>query len=888
MPPDAALRAATATGNGLSDAEAALRLARDGPNALAQVPGAPAWRVLLAQFRSVVALLLAAGVVLAVHNRDWLDAAGIGAALALNVVLGFVMELRAHRAIEALLHVEAPLADVVRDGRVVSIDARAVVCGDVLRLDGGQIVAADARLLRCAELRAVESVLTGESQPTRKSADAVLDPATPLAERINMVYKGTGIATGTGRALVVATGMNTEVGRIGTLVGGVRHQPTLLERRLNTLGRQLAAVAVGVAALVAGIELFRGGTLPSVVRLAIAVAVAAVPEGLPVVVTITMAIGVYRMARRHALVRRLPDVETLGAATVICTDKTGTLTAGEQTVTRIWLPDADLRVTGEARSPEGSFLLNDSVTEPSALPDLVQLLRIGALANRADFRHTADGWLARGDPTDVALLVAALRAHLDPDTVRSALPEIGELPFSSERMLIATFHRQLDGRILAMVKGAPARVIPRCTRLTGGAALDAAWRTRIETATTDFAAEGLRVLALASGTVAAPNESGLTGLTFAGLVGMTDPPAPGVADTIRQLRTAGIRTIMITGDHARTASTIAHALGLTSADEALDGRAIDQLSDADLAERAAEVNVFGRASPEAKLRIVRALQRRGEIVAMIGDGMNDAAALKAADVGVAMGRRGTDMAKAVAGIVLADDRFATIAAAVEEGRVVFDNIRKFVFYLFSCNLAEILALLGAGVVGWPLPATALQILWLNLVTDTLPALALAVEPADRFVMRRPARDPGAPILSPALVRRTITFAAMIAAVTLAALAWGLQAWPNEPSRAVTMAFTTLALSQLFHLGNARSRSAVTALAPATSNPYALVAVGVCVGLQVMAITYSPLARVLGAVPLSPLQWLIAIGLAALPAAAGQLTKRHRERAGTRRARNSTT
>lgn len=845
--------------DGLAAEEARQRLARWGPN-LFQRSRPVSWlEVLLAQLRSLIVLLLAAAGGVALFSGDPLDAAAIAAVLLLNIVIGFTTELRAHRAMEALLSLEVARAHVVRAGQVLEIDAREVVPGDVLLLEPGQSVPADARLLESTELRTVESALTGESLPVDKRADATVDADAPIPERPGMVYKTTTVVAGHARAVTVATGMSTEVGRIGALAAAVREEPTPLERRLDTLGRRLAAVALGVAALVALLGWLQGVPLRDLVQTAIALAVAAVPEGLPVVGTIAMAVGVRRMARRRALIRHLPVVETLGSTTVICTDKTGTLTAGEMTATVLALAEVELAI------PEGHF------TPPE---EGIHALRVAALANRGELWVTGDGPRVQGDPTETALLVAAWKAGLDAASLRAEWPELAELPFSSERRYMVTWHRTPAGA-MACVKGAPDRVLSLCDRVLGPRGtrpLDQAGRDRLLGWNRELAARGLRVLALASREADAV-EPEVTGLVWVGLVGMTDPPAPGVHDTIRLFRRAGIRTVMLTGDQRLTGLSVARELGLASeSDRGLDGREVDRLSDEGLRAAVAETGVFSRVSPEAKLRIVGAFQARGEVVAMLGDGVNDAAALRKADIGVAMGGRGTDLAKEAADLTLADDRFPTIGAAIEQGRIIFDNIRKFVFYLFSCNLGEILVVLGAGLAGFPSPLLPLQILWLNLLTDTFPALALAVEPGEPAVMRQPPRDPRSALLSGRIIGETLVYGALIAGCALAAFGWGLKGPAGGAERASTLAFLTLAFAQVFHLGNARSAGPVLSFRRAVANRWALGAVVLAGALQLLAVFYPPLARVLGVLPPDPRDWLVVFTLALVPATAGQAAK----------------
>jgi Ca2+-transporting ATPase len=849
LAPADALARLVAGPEGLTESEAGERLARYGPNLFRRTPPMSPWRILAAQVRSLIVLLLVVAAAAALLMGDPLDAAAIGAVIVLNVLLGFVTELRAHRAMEALLALEVTHATVLRDGALRELDARAVVPGDVLMLEAGAAVPADARLLDSVELRTVEAALTGESLPVGKRADAAGEADTPLAERATMVYKTTTVVAGRARALVVGTGMDTEVGRIGALTASVVEEATPLEQRLDALGRRLAAVAIGVAVVVAGMGFLQGVPLIELLQTSIALAVAAVPEGLPVVGTIAMAVGVRRMARRRALIRHLPVVETLGSATVVCTDKTGTLTAGEMTVTRICLADRELEV------PEGPF---------TATPEATRLLRTAALVNRGRLIEGDEGWQGVGDPTETALLLAASKAGLDPDTLRAEWPEVADIPFSSERMFMATWHRAEDGLLLC-VKGAPGRVLELCTRVSRGDGtypLDDEGRRRLLESNRELAGRGLRVLAVADKSVADEREPP-AGLTWLGVVGMMDPPAPGVVETIQTFREAGIRTVMLTGDQRLTARAVAGQLGLLDPDATVcEGRDVDRMTDAALREEVGRTSVFSRVSPEAKLRIVDACQERGDVVAMLGDGVNDAAALRKADIGVAMGRRGTDLAKEAADLILEDDRFATIGVAVEQGRIIFDNIRKFVFYLFSCNLAEILVFLGAGLAGQTAPLLPLQILWLNLVTDTFPALALAVEPGDRGVMRQPPRDPREAILSGSMLRSIALYGAMIAAVTIAAFALG----------GTTTAFMTLALAQILHLGNARSVGPVLVPGLAFANRAALAAVALAIGLQLVAAFFEPLARVLGVTPLSAREWVLVGALGALPAVVGQGAK----------------
>lgn len=869
---------AQSTDNGITDVEAADRLKRYGRNVLPRILPTPWWRILVDQLKSVFALLLVLAAGLAIAVGDPRDAIAIAVVLLFNTLTGFVTELRARRAIESLLSLEVSRTTVIRAGRRRTIDGASLVPGDVVLLEPGTAVPADARLIRSVELRTHEAALSGESEPVDKGSDQPVPDDATLSDRSNMVYLGTTVVAGTGRALIVATGVDTEVGRIGTLMGSIRYQRTPLETRLDKLGQQLALVGISVGFIIAIVSIWQGLSFSEVIRTGVAVTIAAVPEGLPAVVTVAMALGVRRMARRHALVRRLVTIESLGSTTIICTDKTGTLTTGDMRVTHLWISGRDIRVSGEGYAPLGHFTEGNNAITPDEDPDVATALRIAALANRADLSLVGERWEIRGDPTEGALLTLASKAGMHRAVLLEKWPEAGELPFSSERMLMATYHRA-DGDLVAHVKGSPAPVLERCDKVlvpTGTKPLDEETMRAILERNDNLAAQGLRVLALAHGRVRDTGEHDLANLTFIGFVGMIDAPAPGVSDTIDTLHQAGIRVIMLTGDQRRTAEAIAASLGIMKpGNHAIEGRAVDSMSDADLALRVEHSTVYSRVSSEGKVRIVAALQSSKEIVAMLGDGVNDAAALRKADVGVAMGHRGTDVAKEAAGIVLEDDRFATIGAAVEEGRVIYDNIRKFIFYLGSCNLAEIIVLLGAGVAGLPVALLPLQILWLNLVTDTFPALALGFEKAEQNVMQRPPRDPESSLLSRSLLILAFGYAILIAACVLAAFFIGLNGEADSESHARTLAFTTIALAQAFHLGNARSTTDVLTSEAALSNPLAIGSVALVVSLQILAVYLEPLRELLGLVPLAPSDWLIVFALASVPAIAGQSLKLYR-------------
>ena len=845
---------------GLSEDEAAQRLRKFGPNRLVLPATASVLSLLLHQLKSVIVALLVAAVGVSALVGEHLEAAAIAGVLVFNTAMGVVTELRARRAMEALLQLDVPRALVVRSGRRREIDARWLVPGDVIELDAERQVPADARLILATDAAANEAPLTGESLPVPKTADITLADDTPLAERRNMVYKGTTLVTGLGRAVVMATALATEVGRIGVLVGNVVVEPTPLERRLDQLGRRLVWLALAVAALVAALGVLQGMPLALALETAIALAVAAVPEALPAVATMALAVGVHRMARRHALVRRLPAVEALGSTTVICTDKTGTLTAGQMVVVRVW-------------SARREWALSQDAAVPTPLDDSSKrVFEAAALASRPPVVSESGEVVRRGDPEDAAILAAAASAGIDRARLVLTRPQLAVVPFSSERKLMAAFHR-VDSGIGAFVKGAPRAILNASGRMLtdrGIVLLDDAGRADLLKVNEAFAERGFRVLAVADGQVADASESALHGLTFLGVIALADPPAPAVKEAIARLREAGLRTVMLTGDQRLTAEAIGRELGLLNAEQhVMDGRELDALPPGDADRTIGRVAAFSRVTPEHKIEIVRALQAHGEIVAMIGDGVNDAPALKQADVGVAMGLRGTDVAKQAASIVLRDDRFATIGAAVEEGRVIFENIRKFVFYLFSCNVAEILVLLLTSLAGLPLPLAPLQLLWLNLVTDTFPALSLAVEPADHDVMRRPPRRPEEAVLSRRFLGEILLYGGLITVAALGAYAWALE---HVREHASTVVFMTLALAQVGHLGNARSARAVLRPAQILANPFALAGAGLSVALQLLAVYLPPLAHILHLSPLGHAEWFVILAFAAVPAVIGQLLK----------------
>ena len=800
---DDALARFDAGRQGLSRAEAAKRLEVHGPNELQSVGRESAWHIFVAQFRNVLILILLSATAVSGFLGHTLEAIVITVIVLLAVLLGFTQEYRAGRALDALRRMAAPVARVLRDGEETVIPARDLVPGDVVLLRAGDRVPADTRLMQAINLAIEEGALTGESAAVQKSVDLFEDPGLPLGDRLNLSYAGTLVVYGRGQGLVVATGMSTEFGKIARMVESVEVARTPLQDNLDRLGAALGKAALAVVSLIVVIGLLRGLPVIEMFMFGVALAVAVVPEALPAVVTISLAIGVRRMVKRNALVRRLPIVETLGSASVICSDKTGTLTRNELTVRLIVSDEGRFEVTGAGYDVAGEFIDAGRTVDP---PEIVRLLLTAAvLASDARLVSRDGRSHVEGDPTEGALVVAAIKAGLDPAAVNDAAPRIGEIPFTSERRRMTTIHQTPDGVVVAYSKGAAEEVLASCRlarRYGRDELLTPSDRERIREVEQSLAGDGLRVLAVAlkTGTTAADAESDMTLL---GLVAMMDPPRPEARAAVGTSGAAGIRVVMITGDHPLTARTIAREVGLLDDRRVISGRELESMSDAELERGVTDIAVYARVSPADKLRVVKAWQSRGEVVAMTGDGVNDAPALKKADVGIAMGIAGTDVSKEAAGMMLLDDNFATIVAAVEEGRIVFGNIKKYLMYLLSCNVGEIVLLAGSVVAGLPLPLTAVQILYVNLATDGLPALALAVDPPEGDLMRRPPRDPRVGIFTRPVVAVLLVAGLWSAAVNLVIFISLLRAGRPLPE-VMAITFIALVLIQFFNAYNCRS------------------------------------------------------------------------------------
>ena len=854
---------------GLAEAEAAARLQRHGPNRLREQPGRSALMRFLSQMKEpLVLVLIGAGIVTA-GLGEWVDSSVILGVVIINAVIGYLQEGKAEAALAALARALAAEVTVIRDGRRRRMDAVHLVPGDVVWLAAGDKVPADARIVSARQMRTVEAALTGEAAPIDKHHEP-LPVDTLLADRRNMAYAGTTVVTGQGHGLIVATADATETGRISGLIAGAPQIATPLTKKMGEFAGLLLWVILGLAAITFVIGIWRGETATEMLMAAVALAVGAIPEGLPAAMSITLAIGVGRMAKRRAIIRHLPAVEALGSTTVICSDKTGTLTENAMTVTEVWAGGENFAVSGTGYKPEGEIQRQDGGAD-SPSPPLKETLLAGALCNDAALYHEHRQWLITGDPTEAALLVLARKGGLDEATLRHGFPRNDELSFDSARQTMATLHEP-EGQSIAYVKGAVEKLLPACRAMldAGGreTPLDAA---SLEATTRQMAARGLRVLALARrsmATGAALDEKAIAGdLVFLGLVGMIDPPRARAMNAVRTCHAAGIVVKMITGDHAETARAIAGQIGIVkdaAAAEVLTGRDLANLDDAGLRAAAGRVNVFARVEPEQKLRLVRAMQAEGEVVAMTGDGVNDAPALKQADIGIAMGLGGTDVAKEAAAMVLTDDNFATIEAAVEEGRGVYDNLVKFITWTLPTNFGEGLVILAAIVAGVTLPITPLQILWINMTTAVLLGLPLAFEPAERGIMQRPPRPPGAPVLDGVLIGRVILVGVLMLAGSFGMFLMALERGQGM-AEARTIAMNVCVAIEIVYLFNCRSlRLPVTAVA-AFSNPWVWAGAGLQALLQ-LAITYwAPLNAAFATAPIDASAWgeIALIALAAM-------------------------
>jgi P-type Ca2+ transporter type 2C len=853
---------------GLTEAEAALRLKQHGPNALLTQPERTAVAILADQLKSPVVWLLAAATTLAASFGHWTEAVAIFLVLVINTLIGFFTELRAVRSMEALRKLGTRSSRVRRDGKLRTIPAELVVPGDIVLFESGDVVTADIRLVEAKNLSCDESTLTGESAPAEKTVQPAV-PEAIVADRTSMVHKGTSITRGTGLGVVVATGMATELGLTTRLVIEAEPDISPLEKKLAELTRQLVTATLIITALIAVGGMAAGRDLLLMIEAAIAIAVAAIPEGLPIVATMALARGMWRMARRNVVVERLAAVETLGATTVICTDKTGTLTENRMTAERLWLPSSDYRLDHER-----GWILDASGNKAELDAALRQALEVSVLCGTASLKFSGGG--GAGDPMELALLRLGELVGLDREVLLEAWPKLHEIAFDTETKMMATGHHR-DGRLFVAVKGAPEAVLAVATLVgsEAGAALGPEERAEWLRRAAALAEEGLRVLALATKTVPLEQVPSYAELTFLGLAGFRDPPRIDVREAIADCRQAGIRVVMVTGDHAVTARKIAETLGIAEPGACIlvEGRELEALGALGEQERARVLaaQVFARVTSAQKLDLVRLYQSAGEVVAMTGDGVNDAPALQRADIGVAMGLRGTEVAREAADIVLRDDAFGSIVAAIREGRVIFSNLRRFLIYLLSCNISEVMVVALAVVAGLPLPLLPLQILFLNLVTDVLPAFALATGEGEDDVLRLPPRDPREPLLGTPQWLFIAGYGALLTASTLTALLVGHYGLGLHGEALVSVSFLTLAFAQLLHVFNMRGRRSHVLRNAVTRNPYVWLAVALCTAILLLAVYAPPLAAALQILPPDLTGWALIAAASAAPLLLGMMS-----------------
>ena len=936
----------TPSDTGLSSEEAARRLEMFGQNQLLEAPGTTFLQMLLEQFKSFLVILLIVASVISALLGDYVESAAIMAIVVLNATLGVIQERRAEKALAALRQLAAPEAQVLRDGLRQTVPARQLVPGDIVLVESGNYIPADIRLLEAVNLRIEEAALTGESVAVQKDANIRLEEKIPLGDRKNTAFMGTLVSYGRGRGVVVGTGMRTQIGLIAEMLSAVEQEQTPLQRRLEELGKILGWGALAICGIVFLVAVFRntdlsiltasdGGLIAylkafraeivQVFMIAVSLAIAAVPEGLPAVVTISLALGMNEMIRRHALIRRLSSVETLGSATVICSDKTGTLTQNEMSVTQIYADETFINVTGQGRILKGDFLHDGKVIDLNNFQAILTTLWVGALNNDSELHLSGEAseeqtYSLAGDPTEGALIVASAKAGALPRPLNRAYPRVQEVPFDSVRKRMITVHRidapqpedispfdeekPYRGYVVA-VKGAPDMVLDLCSHYQGmddtSQPLDEEKRMHFLSANDQMTQDALRVLGMAFKVMDKPPDvedvaSLESGLTFVGLVGMIDPARTEVAPALKTATRAGIRTIMITGDFPNTARAIAESIGLLRpGHQVLSGGELDALSDEQLKDQVEYTDVFARVSPEHKLRIVEALRADGEVVAMTGDGVNDAPSIKRADIGVAMGITGTDVAKESADMVLTDDNYASIVSAVEQGRIIYDNIRKFVFFLLSSNVAEIMIIFLATLAGVPTPLTAIQLLWLNLLTDGAPALALAMEKGDPDIMKRHPRPTREPIINKSMrlgiIIQTITQTGCVLTAFALGLLWHLQAGDLIPAgmnpllyllrhdwrgvdvqSAETMAFVTLSLCELFRAYTVRSERVSIFKLGIFSNRFMQYAVGLSIVLLLLVVSVPFLQPVFNTHFMTLQEWGTVLGLALIPAVSEEITK----------------
>ncbi|MFP3671919.1 calcium-translocating P-type ATPase, SERCA-type [Bacillus sp. SIMBA_026] len=861
----------TSIKQGLTEKEVKKRLEKHGPNELQEGKRTPAIAVFFAQFKDFMVLVLLAATLISGFLGEYVDAVAIMAIVFVNGVLGFFQERRAEKSLHALKELSTPYVSALRDGSWKKIQSKELVPGDIMKFSSGDRIGADVRIVEAKSLEIEESALTGESIPVVKQADKLRKPDVSLGDISNMAFMGTIVTRGSGVGVVVGTGMNTAMGKIADMLESAGSLSTPLQRRLEELGKILIIVALLLTVLVVAVGVLQGHELYSMFLAGVSLAVAAIPEGLPAIVTVALSIGVQRMIKQKSIVRKLPAVETLGCASVICSDKTGTLTQNKMTVTHMWSGGKTFKVSGIGYEPEGVFTRDEREIKPKDEKILEQMLVFGALCNTSEIALKDGHYVLDGDPTEGALLTAARKGGYSNDWLSAQYRVVAEFPFDSVRKMMTVIVEDKEKKQFVITKGAPDVLIDRSSHLmydARSAPFSGEKKAETEAVLKELASQALRTIAIAYKPLKPGEkptmEQAEKNLTMLGLSGIIDPPRPEVRQAIKECREAGIKTVMITGDHVETAKAIAKDLRLLpKKGRVMDGKTLNELTEKELIETVDDVYVFARVSPEHKLKIVKAFQENGHVVAMTGDGVNDAPAIKQADIGVAMGVTGTDVAKEASSLILVDDNFATIKSAIKEGRNIYENIRKFVRYLLASNVGEILVMLFAMLLALPLPLVPIQILWVNLVTDGLPAMALGMDQPEGDLMRRKPRHPKEGVFARKLGWKVVSRGFLIGAATILAFIIVYHRNPENLPYAQTVAFATLVLAQLIHVFDCRSETSVFSRNP-FENIYLLGAIISSIFLMVIVIYYPPLQPIFKTVPITPGDWMLIIGMSGIP------------------------
>jgi len=861
----------TDVANGLDESEVRERQKTSGLNELHEGERKSALLAFFAQFKDFMMLILLAATLISGLLGEYIDAIAIIAIVVVNAFMGFFQERKAEKSLDALKEMSAPQVLVLREGEWLKIPSKQVVVGDILKFSTGDRIGADVRIIESASLEIEESALTGESVPVNKMNTPIFHSVNSIGDEENMAFMGTMVTRGNGVGVVTATGMKTEMGQIADMLQSAATMITPLQHKLEQLGKILIVVALFLTVLVIGLGVFQGNDVYTMVLAGVSLAVAAIPEGLPAIVTVALSLGVQRMIKQKAIVRKLPAVETLGCATVICSDKTGTLTQNKMTVTTLWNSGETWKVSGKGNAMTGSFSRGGQEVE-NLDKSIQQLLTFGLLCNTSEVKEHEGDLLVEGSATEGAMHVAAIKAGITREQLEQQFTIVKEYPFDSERKMMSVIVKDHQNKYFAITKGAPDVLLGKCKSILWKNKvqfIDSSIVKNVQEAIDDLASQALRTIAVGYKMISSPSqylhERDLEKeLTLIGLQGIIDPPRPEVKDAVAECRIAGIRTIMITGDHVSTASAIAKQLGIYTGKElVIEGRELNEMNVQELEDIVENVAVFARVSPEHKLKIVKALQNKGHVVAMTGDGVNDAPAIKSADIGIAMGVTGTDVAKEASALVLLDDNFATIKAAIKEGRNIYENIRKFIRYLLASNVGEILVMLFAMILALPLPLTAVQILWVNLVTDGLPAMALGLDQPEENVMKRKPRNAKEGIFSRGLGWKIISRGFLIGGATLIAFMTALHNSPNDLQYAQTIAFLTLCLAQLIHVFDCRSEKNIFSRNP-FGNVYLIWSVIISLVMVLIVVYYPPLQQVFGTVAIQPRDWLLVLGLASVP------------------------